>query len=84
MTNLPHGDITHFMFQLSLLDTKRLRGKYRIANEDLPHGLVMTAKRDHIIEHLAQLEFGIDVMHAYHKLCIEWDITEATLRGKTK
>ena len=70
------GDITHFMFQLSLLDTKRLRGKYRIANEDLPHGLVMNAKPKHIIEHLAQIKFGVDAMHAYHKTCAEWDLME--------
>lgn len=81
-----YGEITHYMFYLSLLDTKRLRGKYRISNEDLPHGVVMSAKREHIIEHLAQEKFGVDAMHNYHNQCIEWDITEKLMSktGKRK
>lgn len=84
MSNPDFGAITQFMFRLSLMDTKSLRGKYRMANEDLPHGLVMTAKPKHIIEHLAQLTFGVDAMHAYHKQCIEWDTTETIMKGKKK
>jgi len=77
------GEIGHYMFQLSLLDTKTLRGKYRILNEDLPHTLVMNAKRDRIIEHITQHKFGVDALHDYHMACIEWDTTEKLLsKGK--
>lgn len=84
MPNFDFGNITHYMFRLCLLDTKQLRGKYRLMNEDLPHSLVMNAKREHIIEHLAQNKFGVDAMQAYHKACIEWDLTEKLMKKGTK
>ena len=35
-----------------LMDLKQLRGKYRMISEDIPHGVVMNAKRDVIIDRL--------------------------------
>lgn len=79
-----HAEISDFMFHLSLMDLSDLRNKYRRANIDLPIGIAMRAKRNGIIEHLAQEKFGVDVMHKYHLLCIEWDTTEKIVNNKNE
>lgn len=71
-----HAEISRYMFRLHLLDLKRLRNKYRVANEEVPHGVLMAAKRHHIVEILARHEFGSKTIDEYKKLCKQWDKDE--------
>ena len=75
MTQFPanHAEIGDFMFRLSLLDLSDLRNKYRRANIDIPVSVAMRANRKGIIEHLTQIQFGVEAVQGYHLLCIERD-----------
>lgn len=77
-----HAEISHYMFRLHLLDMKRLRNKYRAANEEVPHGALMAAKRPQVVEILTRHQFGDKTFEAYRKLCKQWDKDEKLILDK--
>ena len=77
-----HNRISQRAFHLFLMDLKELRGKYRIINEEIPHGVVMNAKKDMIIDRLLVEEFGVEAVDEYRAQVAEWEQIRAEVEGK--
>ncbi len=77
-----HNRISERSLYFFLMDLKQLRGKYRMISEDIPHGVVMNAKRDLIIDRLLVAEFSEEEVDEYRDTINVWEECRVFVEGK--
>lgn len=77
-----HSRISSRAFDLSIMDMKRLRGKYQRIRNDIPHGMVRVAKRKVMVAAILADEFGQEAIDQYNTQVAEWEECRIFVQGK--